>query len=823
MSLRIHDLTCENQALALGVSSRHPVFGWKLSSEENGARQTAYRIYITDEDGKTLWDSGKVTSAQQFDVEMGGNESLQPMSRYNFNVMVWDEKDKPSPWAKSWFLTGFLKVHQWTAKWFRIYHGAIHFFRTEFALREDAAIDYAYLFIGAFGEKMNSCTAYLNGHRVGEMANFPGATEYFRAVYTCVDVASLLLKGVNALGLVAAKSCSLLLKVRYIDGTETFVGTDPLKWSHAVGGPYTRIGYDEPIAHGRLEEYDARKAFAGWSSPGYDDSAWHRETELPIPFIDYGPLFLKPQYCLAVTRKVYRPTRIIKNEDGWFVDFGENMSGFVSLNLKGHPGETIIVKYAEKLDESRTRAEFNEWKPCYLKYTFATDENEAYTPCFMHTGFRCVEIYGYSGQVTEDSISALFVHSDVEDHSSFNCSDPVFNRLYHVARQSFLSNILNIPTDCPERERRGWTADTYSVSEAECINFNMQTFFDQWLESMRDCQRGNGWIPVELPLCTDDSVDIDWPAAAVLIPYDVYMQYGSLRACRRYYPMMKGWVDLLLSICDDDYSMCDSFLSYKDWLAIEPATSNFLAMAYFYRCTKLMSTIAAAIGEASDSEHYGAISLELQSSINRKYLHECDGLSYYDNASQSADAHGLFFGLCPIEQRQALTEHLVRRIEEQGASTSGFMGTMCLLQALSQNGRRDVAYALLKNPNLGGWIYLLEHCNATTFPERYNGEGSQNHAFLASAPGLWFFKYLVGIAPLEPGYKKVLIEPFIPDDLDFAEASVETPYGIISARWERQNNHTRLHVELPPNVTGLIKLKGVTHPVQSGVYDFAES
>ena len=818
MSLSLYALTCEGQSPALGVDRLRPVFGWKLTSETQGACQTAYQIQVTDEAGATVWNSGKVQSQRQFSIEMGGGKKLLPMSRYFFQVMVWDEEDCPSPWVGSWFLTGFFKVHQWMAKWFRVYYGAVHFFRKEFFLRQDAEIAWAYLFIGAFGEKMNSCTAYLNGSRVGNLANFPGATEYFRAVYTCVDVASLLQKGQNALGLAAAKSCSLILKVRYADGAEELLGASPGDWKETAGGPYTAIGYGEPIARGRFEEYDARNAFPGWTKPGFDDSGWHRETEPPM--IDFGPLLLRPQYCVTKVQQIFRPSRIHRIPEGWFVDFGTNMSGFVSLVLRGSPGETIVVKYAEKLSPDGDRAEFNEWKPCYLKYTFASNEAETYTPCFMHTGFRCVEIYGYSGEVTADSVSALFIHSDVGRASHFRSSDPVLNRLYQVARQSFLSNLVNIPTDCPERERRGWTADTYSVSEAECLSFQMATFFDQWLESMRDCQRGNGWIPVELPLSTDDCVDIDWPAAAVLVPYDLYMQYGDLSLVRKYYPMMKSWVELLLSICDDDFSMCDSFLSYKDWLAIEPASSGFLSMAYFFRCVRLLSILAGAVGETADAARYRALSEQIQVSLNRQYFHESGDAVFYDNGSQSADAHGLFFDICPPDCRKKLTEHLVRSIRDRDASTSGFMGTMCLLQALSQNGQSDLAYALLKNPNLGGWVYLLEHCRATTFPERYNGEGSQNHAFLGSAPGLWAYKYLVGISPLEPGYRQVQIKPFFPEDLTFAEATVETPYGPVSAAWKKAEGRIRLRVSLPPNVTGVVEFNGLRCSFNSGTYEF---
>ena len=820
MPLELYGLTCEYQQNALGVGRKNAAFGWKLSSAQNGAGQTAYRICVYDEMSSLVWDSGKVPSRQQFGVEIPADTPLKPMTEYTFSVMVWDEADCPSEWASSRFVTGVFRVSQWKGQWFRVWwHGNVHFYRHEFEVEDASAIRYAYAFIASRGDKANSHIAYLNGTRLGDSVNFPGATEYFRALYHCVDVKDLLHSGKNAIGLVVTQTSSLVLKIVYTDGREQYVTSARDTWREAMQGPYT-IGYHDAMQRGKFEEYDARKAFADWTLPGYDDSRWQvGKKDLTI---DIGPLFLQPQFCRVKVQKTYTPVKIVRHEDRIFVDFGTNMAGFVSWRLKGTPDTTIEIRYSEKRTADGNAAVLSEHYPCYNKYTFATDAVEEYTPSFMHTGFRCVEIYGYDGPLDENSITAVSIHSDVVDGSRFTCSDPVVERLNETARKSFLSNMVNIPTDCPERERRGWTADAYAVCEAECVNFSALTFYRQWLESMRDCQRGNGWIPVELPLSSDDCIDVNWPAAAVLIPYDLYTQYGDASIIEEFYPMMCGWVSLLEQLCDEEYRLCDAFMSYKDWICRDPAGSGFLAMAYFFRCADLLSRMAGVIGRHADAARYANLAENIRRSIDNHYLHRDGDSVWYDTGSQSADAHALYFGICPPEYRASLTAHLVENIQVKQAATTGFMGTMCLLQALSQNGRADVAYALLKNRRMGGWLYLIERCDATTFPEHYDGGGSQNHAFLGSAPGLWIYKYLVGIQPAAPGYREVRIAPYLPEDMTAASATVDTLYGPIRVSWDREGETARLRVELPPNVSGTVCWNGNEYAVESGVSQFEE-
>lgn len=814
MPLKPHSLTCEYQNCAKGVDKPDPVIGWKLSADVNGARQTAYRMTVSDERGDTVYDSGKVESDRQFGIKIKPDKALLPMSEYAFTVTVWDESDIPSPAVSSRFVTGFFKAHQWQGDWFRVWHyGSVRYYRREFTLVNVAGIRYAYAFIGAFGDKGNSCVPFINGCRIGDLACFPGASENFVAQYVCRDVKELLKEGANAVGLMLAKTGSIIIKIKYEDGTDVFIDCLREEWKTKTGGGYS-LGYAESMQHGKFEEYDARKAFEGWSEAGFDDSDWESAGEKD-PTIDLAPLFLRQHSCPAIIADSRAPIKTTACKGGYIADFGTNLAGYVSVRLKGKTGETAEIRYAEKLNYLGEPV-FDSWRGAYNKYTFASDEAEEYIPLFMYTGFRYVAVYGCS---EEPELTAHRIFSGVVNASDFDCSDNDINVICETARKSFLSNLINIPTDCPERERRGWTADAYAVCEAECVSFDVHIFYARWLESMRDCQRGNGWIPVELPLSTDDCIDVDWPAASVFIPFALYRQYGDDRLIKRFLPMMRSWVALLEELCDDDYTISERYLSYKDWFAAEPASPRFLATVYFFRCADLLAKLAEDVGDP-DAPRYVSLAERIRGSINAKYLTVDGSRAYYDNCSQSSNAHALCFGICPDELRSAVTDSLVADVERKQTSTCGFMGTACILEALSQNGRSDAAYKIIKNRNRGGWLYLINECGATTFPEHFNGGGSQNHAFLGSAPALWARKRLVGISPELPGYKKAHIEPFIPDDMDHARATVDTLYGQIRAEWKKTSDVATLSVTLPPNTSGTVVFGDKSHEIGSGTYSF---
>ncbi len=811
MSIFIDSLKCENVVEALGVDKLCPHFSWTLSSNENGAKQTAYQITIFDEDSNEIYNSNKVVSDKQFGVEVDLKGVLKTYNKYEFTLNVWDENDEVAT-KSSFFTTGVFKAGQWKGDWFKIWYnfGKVGYVRKEFEVN-DEQIEYAYCYLGALGDKVNSLVAYLNGKRVGVCANFPGATEYFRAFYTCVDVKDLLLCGTNTLGFLVSTAASIVLKIKYKSGETQFVCTTKNNWRFNDKGAY-HLGFDNPMYKGKVELFDNTKHFEGFSENGFDDSDWGFYHD-PFGVISFGPLFIENQYSVAKEYETYKPVAINKFDNCIQLDFGTNHSGILEYSLKGKPGQKITIKYGEKANKDTGRIVPGEQFPPYCEYTFASDEKEHHRTDFLMIGFRYIEVYGYDDEIGADDFCSHFVHSQLDSNSSFCCDDEELNQINKVARQGFLSNLVNIPTDCPERERRGWTADAFAVAESEIFNFDMLNFYYAWFKSYNDCQRKNGWLPVELPRSTDDSIDINWPMSTVFIPYDVLTQYGDIRFCKETYENAKGYVDLLLNLCDENYVLSTSFYSYKDWVAPEKTTPAFISAIYFYKAIWCFAQISKALGK--DADEYFNIAEKIKENINKTFLHRENGKAYYDNNTQSANVHALGFGVCPNELKSAVTDSLVENIETKQANTTGFMGTALILKVLSENGKQDVAFSLIKNKNMGGWLWLINECDATTFPENYNGGGSQNHAFLGSAPSVWFYRCLCGIKPLENGYKSFEICPYLPKSINNVNVTMQTVFGDIKIEIKRKEK-TEFDIQVPVNTSAIFKFDGKEIELCSG-------
>ncbi len=815
MSVFIKNLKCENKILALGVDRVCPQFSWVLGSDTNGAYQTAYQITVFDEQGAEIYNSNKVKSDKQFGITADLKDVIKPYSRYDFSVCVWDEHDQ-STTKSSYFVTGVFKAGQWKGDWFKIWYnfGKVGYTRKEFDLLAQD-IEYAYCYIGAVGDKVNSIVPYLNGKKIGECSNFPGATEYFRAFYTCVDVKDLLLAGKNTLGFLVSTAGSIVLKIKYKSGETQFVCSTKNDWKFNDNGAYA-LGFDNPMYKGKVEKFDRRKHFEGFCENGFDDSAWGYYHD-PFGVISFGPLFIENQYVVAKQYETYKPVAIKKFDDCIQIDFGTNHSGILEYSLKGTPGQKITIKYGEKIYKDSGRIVPGEQFPPYCEYTFATDELEHHRTDFLMIGFRYIEIYGYDGEISVDDFCTHFVHTELDSTSQFVCDDQELNNINKVARQGFLSNLVNIPTDCPERERRGWTADAFAVAEAEILNFDMLNFYYQWFKSYNDCQRKNGWIQVELPRSTDDSVDLNWPMSSVFIPYEVLTKYGDIRFCSDTYEIAKGYVDLLLNLCDEDYVLSTSFYSYKDWVAPEKATPAFISAVYFYRAVWCFAKITETLGK-KDADKYFDIAEKIKQNTNKTFLHIQEDSVYYDNNTQSALVHAVGFDICPDELKLAVVDSLVENIKTKDANTTGFMGTALILKVLSDYGRQDVAFGLIKNRNMGGWLWLINECDATTFPENYNGGGSQNHAFLGSAPAVWFYKYLCGIKPIENGYKCFEISPYLPETINYINDTLQTVCGDIKVEIKREKEIV-FNIQVPVNTTAVLNFNGKTISLVSGKHN----
>lgn len=501
------NLLCEYVANPLGLDVSRPRFSWALMHSKRGASQSAYRILVAssldllERDFGDVWDSGKVYSNQSVNVEYGGKE-IQSRGRYHWKVMWWDDLGRASPWSKpAVFEMGLLRQEDWVARWIT----GEGLLRKRFVLRK----------------RVNSARAYvtglgyyelrINGVRVGDRYLDPAWTDYDKLVlYSTYDVTPLLREGENVVGIMLGNGrfkvkeerrsthkhwgeprALLQLYVEYEDGSSELIvsGED---WKTKRGPILENDIYDGEIYDARLEE-------EGWDKPSYDDSGW-----ASAKLADPPSGLLCPQATLPPTRlvKLLAPLRLLSPRPGvYFFDFGQNFTGWVRLIVSGPEGTEVQIRYAELLNPDGTINVSN------LRRAKATDIYilkgegvEVYEPRFTYHGFRYVEVIGFPGVPSINNLQGVSVHTDVEPTGGFACSNPLINEIHKVIVWSQLSNLMGVPTDCPQRdERMGWMGDAQLTAEEAIYNFDMADLYTKWAREIRLAQKEDGSVPDVVP------------------------------------------------------------------------------------------------------------------------------------------------------------------------------------------------------------------------------------------------------------------------------------------------------------------------------------
>ncbi|MBB3113142.1 alpha-L-rhamnosidase [Paenibacillus phyllosphaerae] len=809
---RLANLRCEYMTRPLGVDKPQPKLSWELESDKPNAMQSAYRILVASDRSMLdrhigdRWDSGTIESDAQYAVSYGGS-ALGSKTRYWWKVKIWDRDGEESPWSEAtYFETGMFRAEDWQCGWLNCEYPngptAIYYERKAFTTKSLAPLVSARVYVGATGSKANAYELRINGVKVGEDLISPGQTHFKRGLYRTFDVTELIRPGENAIGLMHARKVIFHLDLRYADGISEVIVSDQ-SWKRLKKGPYVALRYaGGSITEGKGETYDARLAPAGWDMPGYDDSLWGR----PIP--DTGPLLLTAQLQPIRAIQAIEPVSVTRlAERTYVVDFGQNLFGTISLTVNGEAGTQVTVRYAEGLNPDGTinsgsieAGWLADPQSQYDEYRLSGDGEESYQPAFSCHGFRYVEVSGYPGNLTEDRITAKVIHSDILNGSEFTCANELLSRLQHGAVWSFRSNLVSVPYDCPTRERQGWLGDAHCHSEADCYNFDMAAFYDKWFDDIADSQLENGIVPLICPSEGHEyALDMPWAAAVIFIPWDYYMAYGDKAFLSKHYAMMQNCLNSFRHHLESGYLLHNSLL-FGDWFgSAADISKSYLATAYYYRCLALMARIAEELVHSEDAAVYARLALSVRDGINAAFLRNG---SYYDTNTQTANALALYLGFVPDECKAAVANSLAEDIQTRKTMTVGCLGATAILAALAENGRNDIAYGLVTNTNPGCWGYWIKEYDSTTAFESFaDNRSSNNHAFLAGGLGTWFYKYLAGISPLEPGYRRIKIKPYLPEDMEHASAQVHTVRGMVISSWQVSRTELALTITIPPNAT----------------------
>ncbi len=557
-----------------------------------------------------------------------------------------------------------------------------------------------------------------------------------------------------------------------------------------------------PILHNGVytgEMYDARLEKPGWARPGFDDSRWEAAVVVRAPS---GRLLgqISPPDRIVQT---IRPVSVEKiGQDTYRFDLGRMLSGWAQLHLTGSRGAKIHLRFVED-----SKADYGQQDTYILK----GGGPETWEPRFTWHGFRFVEIRHAPFPLTLENVSGRVVHTDVKKAGRFACSNRLFNRILANYTRTQLDNLHGgVPSDCPHRERRGYTGDGQISAPAALYNFDMAAFYTKWLGDIADAQNHRtGYVPNTAPY-EDGGGGTPWGSALVLIPWKVYLFYGDVRVLRSYYSPMKKWVNYLTRHRDSEGLLVEKNLGEwvpPDTTAVPP---SLVSTAYYFHDLKLLSKIARLLGRPKDAQNFEALANSTQAAFHKRYFHP--DKNSYSIGRQGANVFALGFGLVPDSLQKAVFRTLTRHIEQdtKGHFDTGMMGTPLLLEVLTRFDRADLAYTLMNQRDYPSFGYEIDH-GATTLWETWAGDASHSHPMFGSVCA-WFYRALAGIQPDEsvPGFRHVIVRPHPLNGLNFVTARFHSIHGTIESRWTLQKGTFTLRLQIPPNVTA-----SVTIPAQS--------
>jgi alpha-L-rhamnosidase len=661
--------------------------------------------------------------------------------------------------------------------------------------------------------------ASLNGHRVGDRLLDPGWTDYTKRVMVqTFDVTQLLVRGTNCLGAVIGDGWyagrlgwmglaqygtrpvfAAQLEISYADGTRDVIATDE-SWR---AGPGEIIGSDAQWG----EIIDARKT-TGWNQPGFDDSAWTK------PVIEQHHLALDPQRGPPV-RALFElePQRITRRSETWIADFGQNLVGYVRLSARGAAGTAITVRHAEMLGPNGAVYTEN-LRPALATDTFILQGNghETFEPHFTFHGFRYVELTGYPGDLARKDLRAIVVSSDTPGIGTWESSNPDLNRLYSNIVWSQRGNFLSVPTDCPQRdERMGWMGDAQVFAPTAVCNADVAAFFDKWMVDVNDGQNTRGDFGNVSPRI--GSPQPGWPVwgdAGVIVPWVLFNAYGDEAFLADNYSHMTRWLDYCAGAATNHILRG----GVGDHLAPQRTPTEVVDTAYFANSARIVAKSAAILGKGEDSAKYTKMFHEIRDAFNAAFV-ATNGVVRGD--TQTGSILALRFDLLPPELRSAVAHRLAAYVEQAGHLTTGFVGNGLICPTLTDLGRSDLAWDLVLTNSYPSWLFSVKN-GATTIWERWDGwtpehgyqdssMNSFNHYSLGSV-GAWLYSGAAGIELDEthPGYKHFRLKPQFTSRLSSVKASLDSPYGLISLRWQIRHGQIQYDVTIPPNTSAELML-----------------
>lgn len=843
------------------VIDQVPEFSWKISSEKQNVLQAAYRIVVQNGE-KVLWDTGKVLSREQTFIIYEG-EAFSSRETYQWEVTVWDNYGEKAS-ASEWFETAFLSKEDWCAKWVECTierqpaseytFGAAYppvLFEREF--HTDKEIESARVYATAHGVY----ELRVNGGKADDREFAPEFTPYDkRMYYQAYDVTKLLACGLNKLEMFVGdgwyfstqarpvmeeyhKEPSVLyqMEIRYKDGSVQTVASD--------GTETCRLQYIvySDLYQGEKQDYRIRDT-----------------RRYPVERKEYGYEFLCVQAMPPIRPvKLIPAVQVITTPAGeTVVDFGQVVAGRARVMLEAPKDREITLEYFEILDENGN----------YLNTMFAPQKDiiisdgtrVLHEAKFTFHGFRYIRVCGLD-EVRKEDFTAVLLSTEKKNKSDFKCSDERLNRLYQNVKWSQYNNMMSVPTDCPTREKAGWTGDILIYARTALLNEEMTPFLSSWLASAREDQQDDGVIRIVVPYMKlyetlmlqtvkkfgDDKVTgvAGWSDAIVWVPYDMYRMTGNRLVLKDNFEAMESWCEYFIRTAEEkrgysnipyefDRYLWNTGFHFGEWLVpsrpdntgeqygICKESAFYIAPFFGYETLCRMKEICQVLGEKEKETRYTEIADQMKHAIQNGLLRVGLLPEYLMGGYVLAFA----FGLVPEDLYSSYKNHLTELIRRnRNCLDTGFLATPFLLDTLCKIGEKGLAYELLWQNQRPSWLYEVDH-GATTIWEAWDADdakaGGRFVSFDHYAFGCvdeWICRKIAGIDSDTPGFSHVLIRPDDGKRLTYCERTYECEAGVIHTVWDEKE----LRVSIPCNVTATVEWDGETMEIGSGEYCFIRS
>lgn len=836
-SIILTDLRCENLINPNGIDNVSPHFSWKIQSD-SPMQQQGFEVQVASDslqltkDNADLWNSAKVQTSASVMVPYKGKDLKSRMLCY-WRVRVWNERGEISAWsAIQRFAVGILKNDRLRGNYIGLATGDVRapLLRKAFTIGRTGI---TFLHVNSLGYH----EVYVNGRKVGDQVLSPAVSQLNkRSLIVTYDITSYLRKGKNELvlwlgqgwykkttfgteygGPVVKAEVDVLR-----DGEWSPIVITDATWTGRESG-YSDTGTWQALRFGG-ERIDGRLLPDNLGTEGLNKLEWAPVAIVPITVHD-----ISPQTCESNRKQETLTPKSIEalGNKTWLIDMGKVLTGWFELRIPQLvSGHVITVSYSDYMGRDG-RVEDQGESDIYI--ASGKSGGDIFCNKFNHHAFRYVKVMNLPDKPLPRQIKAYLIHGDYQPAATFICSDNELNAIHDMVRYTISClTFSGYQVDCPHLERSGYGGDGNSSTNISQTMYDLSPTYMNWLQAWHDSMREGGSLPHVAPNPGAGGGGPYWCGFIVLAPWRTYVNYGDLRLIKRYYDTMKEWMGYVDKYTVDGLLKRWPDLPYRDWYLgdwLAPAgvdsgaqsSVDLVNNCFISDCLGVLQKIAGVLGEPDEARKFGERKSRLNHLIHKTFYNTEEGI--YATGSQLDMSYPMLVGVVPDTLYNKVKKQLLARSVNRykGHIAVGLVGVPILTDWAIQNKEVDFMYAMLKQPDYPGYLYMIKN-NATTTWESWNGERSRVHNCY-NGIGNWFYQAVGGIRTDEkqPGYRHVFIEPQIPHGVTWAHTTKETPYGTIIVNWELKDKCLTMHIVLPIGVQASVAVpKEMSNSVVNG-------